>query len=77
MQTFNLYAGEDKGKPVAIVAPDVENAMTMVDAATSLIAVGTIYVRDGHELSIQGPIDPAKLMEMIKAPALTPKKSRP
>ena len=66
MRKFPIYAGRDKGEAVLIVAPDLENAQTMVDASTELIPVGSINVRQGYGLKVQGPINAETLLLMAQ-----------
>ena len=61
--TMLLYVGYDKGVPVLICAPDMDNAMTMVDASTSLTMVGKLFGQFPN--SVQGPLSAAAILAAV------------
>lgn len=60
---LKLYVGIDKGKPVVILAPDLDNAQSMVDASTQLALFG--FTRP-LPLACQGPINAEEIFKALR-----------
>lgn len=62
MSVYKLFVGRNKGKACIIVAPDLDNAQSMVDASCKLYSIGLVNVPGGMKLEHQGLIDPEMLL---------------
>ncbi len=60
-----LFSGLNKGRPVIVVAPNMDNAQQMVDASVELSVIGKLSINRNF-VEVQGEFDTLKVYEATK-----------